>query len=380
MDAMAQRGVSAVTGIDCLPRTVLHNIACLLEDSAANGSSEDLKSFIAVCKEWCEVGRGAEKRLFIRCKTAENWLEKLSPTLRLFRNPDRKLVVRFCRGLSIEEVAEAVTSSEVKHLEFVFPANFSRRAQQLPVTLGHWEGLESLVIRGEMHRPPFEVQTFPAEVVGNWGNLRVLSLCSSGVGALPSAVRCWSRLEELSLNSWLIETLLEEVSAWPRLRKISLQECSKLTELPEEVRNWGELEEADFTDCISLFTLPEGVAAWSKLRKISVRQCARLRTLPSGVQNWELLEEASFKYCWRLLELPSSAVGEWRNLTSLNLYGVSLSGLPDGARNWRKLRKVKIDSQRLGTLPDLIGEWMSLKHAKLHHLSALPQAVVGWRA
>jgi hypothetical protein len=373
---MAQKGVSVVTGIDCLPRTVLHHIACLLEDSAANGSSEGLTSFIAVCKEWCEVGRGATKLLSIRSKTAEDWLE-LSTTLRLFRNPDRKLVVRFCRGLSIEEVAEAVKSRRVKHLEFVFPANFSRRLQQLPVTLGHWEGLESLVFRGETHRPPFDVQTFPAEVVSNWGNLRVLSLCSSRVGALPSAVRCWSRLEELSLNSWLIVTLPKGVSAWQRLRKISLRECLKIKGLPEEVRNWGELEEVDFTGCNFLLTLPEGVAAWSKLRRISFRQCSKLKSLPSGVQNWELLEEASFKYCWRLLALPSAAVGEWRNLTSLNLFRVPL---PDGASNWRKLRKVKIHSYLLGTLPDWVGEWTRLKHAKLHRLTALPQAVAGWES
>jgi hypothetical protein len=46
-----------------LPRDVLAHIASLVEQNSPQGSLAD---FIAVCKEWSCIGRGATKRLVIR--------------------------------------------------------------------------------------------------------------------------------------------------------------------------------------------------------------------------------------------------------------------------------------------------------------------------
>jgi hypothetical protein len=47
---------------EVLPGDVIAYIASLVEQNQPNGS---LASFIAVCKEWCSIGRGATKRLVI---------------------------------------------------------------------------------------------------------------------------------------------------------------------------------------------------------------------------------------------------------------------------------------------------------------------------
>lgn len=372
---MADKG--AVTHVGHLPRALLFHIASLLETPDIRGHS-DLRSFIEVCKEWCLVGREAAKHLVVRCQHRGN-NEGLSMTLGLFRNPDRRLNVILCRGVRMDEVAEAVAFSGVKHLELWFPPTYSRTAQHLPAALAELNELESFAIRPSqgVRFLPFEVKSIPLEVVRSWVNIRTVSL--NGLGKLElSGIGRWSMLEELTLRDAKIEALPEEVGEWRNLRKLCLAGCNKLTGLPGTVQSWAALTEADFQDCSALAALPAGVGAWSKLRTVSFETCYNLMALPETVSGWESVEVASLKSCYHLDALP--ALGGWCNLVTLNLEGVHCSNLPDGAQTWRKLVDLYVDNIQ-ETLPESVGNWSNLRRIQLGLNGAamsLPGAIGAW--
>ncbi|GAQ85897.1 hypothetical protein KFL_002600050 [Klebsormidium nitens] len=373
---MADKG--AVRHVGSLPRALLFNIASLLESPDIQGHS-DLKSFMQVCKEWCLIGREAAKHLVLRCQHRGNNIEGLSTALHIFRNPDRKLNVVFCRRVSMDEVARVVASSGLKHLELRFPPMYSRTALPLPAAFAQMNELESFVLHPSqgIRFLPFEVKSLPPEVVRSWVNIRTVSI--NGLGSVDlSGIGRWELLEELTLRDAKIEALPEEVGAWRKLRKLCLAGCSNLTALPGAVQSWAMLTEVDFQDCTALADLPAGVAAWLNLCKVSFENCYRLAALPEATSAWRSVEVASFKGCYHLVSL--SALGGWCDLTSLDLEGVPCGDLPNGAQTWRRLADLRVDNVQ-ETLPEFVGNWGCLRRIKLALYGAaatLPEAIGGW--
>ncbi|XP_077250949.1 disease resistance protein RGA2-like [Tasmannia lanceolata] len=165
--------------------------------------------------------------------------------------------------------------------------------EALPESISHLENLQTLILRN------FQYEL--SDSIGTFKHLRYLNLSHNYTEALPDSI---SHLQNL-------QTLI-------------LRNCSKLRNLPKDMRKMSSLRRVDISDCKSLTCLPIGIEQLSCLQTLSVFivgekdgcRLSELRDLNLGgeleitglssVRNVEDAEDANFRTKQNLRKLVLS--------------------------------------------------------------------------
>jgi Leucine-rich repeat (LRR) protein len=228
------------------------------------------------------------------------------------------------------------------------------------------------------------VSTQLAEEIGNWEGVKELCLddCDN-LRYLPRSVALWSELSVLELKGLSALTVLpDEVGFWLKLRKISLKHCKDLVALPDSVGGWNDVEDVDFS-CTGLRRIPRCAGEWKNLTTLDCSRSWYLSELPQEVIQWGSLRVARFDGCRALSRLPEGVSG-WMSLEEIVLANCCLEALPKEVINWRGLRSADLsECQKLRSLPKSIGAWKKLENFSIRKSENVagdfPKATENWR-
>jgi leucine-rich repeat protein SHOC2 len=125
---------------------------------------------------------------------------------------------------------------------------------------------------------------------------------------------------------------------------------------------------------ISLQSLPDSIGNFSNLTLLDLKS-NNLTELPASIGNLIDLESIDLSQN-QLTHLPQS-IGNLSKLTSLNIKDNQLSTLPDSIGNLTELTWIDIEGNRLTSLPDSIGNLSQLEHFFLsnNQLDKLPDRI-----
>ncbi|XP_028798031.1 disease resistance RPP13-like protein 4 [Neltuma alba] len=166
------------------------------------------------------------------------------------------------------------------------------------------------------------------------------------------------RLAVLQLGRWQAllthhievrdESFLTGLKTQKLLKHLSLRGISRITKLPESIRELVSLKILDLKACHNLETLPDAVASLEKLTHLDVSECYLLESLPKGLHNLTSLQVlkgfiigSSQKSLIRLQHLPSL-----KNLKRLSIHVGSEATIQEGEfdnlKHLTQLRHLKI--------------------------------------
>ena len=153
---------------------------------------------------------------------------------------------------------------------------------------------------------------------------------------------------------------LSEVPDPKVIRKLNL-EGNDLTEFPEVIGNFTELEELNLADN-NLTSLSNSMKNLKKLKELRL-QYNKFESFPDVLINLKNIEEL-YLMDNLLTSLPES-IGSLRNLVTLNLNNNKLTMLPESIGSLRNLKKFNLNNNSLTTLPDSVGELNKLTELRL---------------
>ncbi|KAH9326090.1 hypothetical protein KI387_006268, partial [Taxus chinensis] len=237
------------------------------------------------------------------------------------------------------------------------------------------EGVNMLAYTGENGREPVSLHTMPSlhyiflqntKIVGNIGKLA------------PNLI--WIKIRNCEFVSdkytWLVlRNKLQTVQfdgSWSQVRILSLEECVRLTRIPNTLDSLVNLQCLYLQDCRGLTSLPTTVGNLSQLKQFDLRGCASLTSLPDTVGNLVQLKELYLGGCADLKSLPNN-MGNLVQLQVLNLYGCAgLRILPNTIGNLAQLRVLNLHGcTGLQSLPYTVGKLAQLRMLNFHGCSGL---------
>ncbi len=114
------------------------------------------------------------------------------------------------------------------------------------------------------------------------------------------------------------------------LHLLGVQECKRMTRLPESLWALTALQTLDLAMCEGLRGLPEGLSALTALEGLNLRSCKRLTGLPEGLSALTALKTLDLERCEGLRVLPEG-LSALTALQTLILWGsTELTSLPEG--------------------------------------------------
>ncbi|XXG50977.1 hypothetical protein AAC387_Pa02g4855 [Persea americana] len=190
-----------------------------------------------------------------------------------------------------------------------------------------------------------------------------------------------SNLKELKIENYAgskLPSWLED-SRFSSLVTVVLEECKRLSSLPEGLGQLKALQTLYIRDCERLSSLPEGLGQLKALQTLDIRDCERLSSLPEGLGQLKALQTLDIKNCERLSSLPEG-LGQLKALQTLHIWNCErLSSLPEGLGQLKALQTLHIwNCERLSSLPEGLGQLKALQTLYIgncERLSSLPEGL-----
>ncbi|CAN5971991.1 unnamed protein product, partial [Sphagnum jensenii] len=207
-----------------------------------------------------------------------------------------------------------------------------------------------------------------------------------------------SELEELQTlileNCCALEELPQNFGKLSRLKDLNMRGCSTLEALPDSMGQLRELEHLNLSSCGKLGSLPDSIVHLSKLKTIQLNECTQLKSLPMAFGELQSLVEfraegSSLSHlphtfsslsnlehlhlykCSHIQDLPPSmkGFGRLQALVELDLGTCSIEekGLSSDFGNLSALRTLRLQYNKLATLPETFRDLGALVFLEVHH-------------
>ncbi|CAK9229345.1 unnamed protein product, partial [Sphagnum troendelagicum] len=189
-----------------------------------------------------------------------------------------------------------------------------------------------------------------------------------------------SELEELQTlileNCCALEELPQNFGKLSRLKDLNMRGCSTLEALPDSMGQLRELEHLNLSSCGKLGSLPDSIVHLSKLKTIQLNECTQLKSLPMAFGELQSLVEFRAEGS-SLSHLPHT-FSSLSNLEHLHLLqalveldlgtsSIEEKGLSSDFGNLSALRTLRLQYNKLATLPETFRDLGALVFLEMHH-------------
>ncbi|KAI6685893.1 hypothetical protein NL676_031806 [Syzygium grande] len=216
--------------------------------------------------------------------------------------------------------------------------------------------------------------------------LAVLDLARSKIERLwkANSNKAGENLLVINLRGCYNLASIPDLSASRSLKKLVLEQCTRLTQVPESIGSLNSLVHLNLEGCSKLVGLPKDVTGLKNLEELILSGCANLKELPEDIESMESLklllldgtpikslpekifhltklEKLHLNRCTSLKKLPNR-IGMMASLRELTLNDTGIEKLPDSVRSLRKLELLSLmRCISLTELPEFVGDLESLK-------------------
>lgn len=257
--------------------------------------------------------------------------------------------------------------SELKSLDLV-DENLINNT--LPDSIRYLSNLEWLSISGEkltkLPESTIQLHNLRHIIISGSFSANSFQFLSSGLTQLPENIGQFKQLEQIRLvkcNN--IKGLPESIGELSNLKELFLA-CENLTMLPESISKLNHLQKLTIKG--NIIRLPENIGKLYTLKELHLFDCNSLTTLPENIGQLHNLELLSIRNCINLIELPES-IAQLKNLILFQCTGCEkLKTVPDGIL---KMEQISIDRTTQKT-KQLTAEQVSIVLAELHKQTAQP--------
>mmetsp|Transcript_5141 Transcript_5141/g.12273 ORF Transcript_5141/g.12273 Transcript_5141/m.12273 type:complete len:406 (+) Transcript_5141:57-1274(+) len=153
-----------------------------------------------------------------------------------------------------------------------------------------------------------------------------------------------------------------------------------ITSFSPSLGRLGALRELDLYRTWRLTSLPQEIGDFGELTKLNLRNSG-INTIPPSIRRLQNLKELNLSYS-NVTSLPDE-IGDLGNLVVLDLSKTNIASLPPSIGGWNSLQELDLSSTRqLTSLPEEIGNLCSLKALDLTFsgVTALPTSIGGCQA
>lgn len=223
-----------------------------------------------------------------------------------------------------------------------------------------------------------DVVSISPDLIAAWLNLHTLHIAFTKITELPDLL--WQRpLQSLRIENLREFTFPEQVWQLTTLREL-LAYNTPLPEPPDAIGNLTALEKLDIgSSQRTLTAVPDSIGNLTSLRE--VRIWGHLTELPDSVGRWRQLEKLNLTGN-HLTTLPTT-IGQLANLRDLDVHDNRLTGLPPEIGQLTNLAKLNASArfnqpeEGLQMLPPEIGQLVNLDVLTLNHaqLTELPTEI-----
>ncbi|KAF8035723.1 hypothetical protein BT93_C1678 [Corymbia citriodora subsp. variegata] len=163
------------------------------------------------------------------------------------------------------------------------------------------------------------------------------------------------------------------------LEMLIMEDCSRLSQIKQFISNLKHLSSLNLRNCSQVKKLPQELYRMELLTELLIDGTGiqEINCQEGSLQN---LETLSARNCKRLLDI--STIGRLRKLSSLDLDGADIDGLPPTFEFPRKLKRLSLrDCRKLVQLPTSIGELdlLEVMDLSLTYITELPETVENLR-
>ncbi|XP_042969545.1 disease resistance protein RPV1-like [Carya illinoinensis] len=225
-------------------------------------------------------------------------------------------------------------------------------------------GSESLLEKFELRMPNCNILATSGSKAPRYSfiyNLKSLNdegamtlCCHSATPQDGSSLSPDEKIVKKDWPAWLCESI--------HLKKLSIDNCHKLSVLPEEIGNLNNLEELRLMSCTVLSKLPDTIGLLHRLHILDISHCPALLNLPDTIGMLQGLHTLRISHCAIFSSLPDT-VGMLSGLHFLEIsYCTSLSNLPVTIGELRELQILHMSyCSALKSLPDTVGMLLGLR-------------------
>ncbi|CAM6076017.1 unnamed protein product [Sphagnum tenellum] len=258
--------------------------------------------------------------------------------------------------------------------------------EELPQTFGKLSMLKDLNMRGCS-----TLEALP-DSMGQLRELKHLNLSGCGkLGSLPDSIVHLSKLKTIQLNECTqlkslpmafgeLQSLVEfrakgsslshlphTFSSLSNLEHLHLYKCSHIQDLPPSMSGLGKLKVLHMGQT-RVQTLPEDFGKLRSLTELNLQECESLKSLPDNFGLLSELRKLVMHHNKSFVKLPEG-FGRLQALVELDLGTCSIEekGLSSDFGNLSALRTLRLQYNKLATLPETFRDLGALVVLEMHH-------------
>lgn len=181
-----------------------------------------------------------------------------------------------------------------------------------------------------------------------------LQMINSKVKELWSGNEYYGKLKVIDLSNSKDLRQTPNVSGIPNLEELYVNDCTKLVEVHQSIRQHKKLRILSLMGCVDLKIFPKKLEMFS-LKMLFLSDCSNIKRLPDFGKNMTCITELNLLNCENLLSLPNS-ISNLKSLRILNISGCSkICNLPDGINQNTALEDIDLSRTAIRDLdPSLL--------------------------
>nr|WIL59978.1 nodulation protein [Melilotus officinalis] len=203
-----------------------------------------------------------------------------------------------------------------------------------------------------------------------------LQMINSKVKQLWNGNEYFGKLKVIDLSNSKDLRQTPNISGIPNLEELYLNDCTKLVEVHQSIRQHKNLKILSLMGCVDLKTFPKKLEMFS-LKMLFLSDCSKLERLPGFGKNMTRITELNLMNCGNLICLPNS-ITNLKSLRILNISGCSkICTLPDGINQNKALEDIDLSRTAIRELDPSLLQLGNIKKLSLRSCSG-PVSNSGW--
>jgi len=189
-------------------------------------------------------------------------------------------------------------------------------------------------------------------------------------------VQYYGKLKVIDLSNSKDLRQTPNVSGIPNLEELYFNDCTKLVEVHQSIRQHKKLRILSLMGCVDLKIFPKKLEMLS-LKMLFLTDCSNIKRLPDFGKNMTCITELNLLNCKNLISLPNS-ISNLKSLRILNISGCSkICTLPDGINQNKALEDIDLSRTAIRELHPSLLQLENIKRLSLRSCSG-PASNLSW--